>query len=172
MNSKEQQEAEFRSFTAAHRTTLRRQAYLLCGDWYQADDLVQTALVKLFAAWRRVEPGGAPAYARRIVLNVFFSHRRLAWVRRERASSDTPPRRIEAPQLGVDARLDVIEALAALPPRQRATVVLRFCEDLSVEETALALGCSTGTVKSQTAKGLKRLREVLARPAVTASTER
>ncbi|MEU5870756.1 sigma factor [Glycomyces sp. NPDC047369] len=127
MTSKEQQEAEFRSFTAGHRAMLRRQAYLLCGDWYQADDLVQVALVKLFAAWKRVDPGSVAAYARRIVINVFISHHRLAWVRRERASGETPTRRIEAPQLSVDARLDVIEALAVLPPRQRATVVLRFC---------------------------------------------
>ncbi|RRS01293.1 SigE family RNA polymerase sigma factor [Glycomyces terrestris] len=162
MQTREQQEAEFRAFTVAHRSALRRQAYLLCGDWFQADDLVQTALIRLFAAWKRVDPGGAPAYARRIVINVFFSHRRLAWVRRERASSETPPARPEAPP-DDDGRLqEVIDALALLPQRQRATLVLRFCEDLSVEDTAAALGCSAGTVKSQTAKGLKRLREVLA----------
>ncbi|GAA1659721.1 SigE family RNA polymerase sigma factor [Glycomyces endophyticus] len=171
MKSKEQQEAEFQSFTAAHRTMLRRQAFLLCGDWYQADDLVQTSLVKLFAAWKRIEPGGAGAYARRVVINVFLSHRRLAWVRRERLSGETPLRSVDAPQLSVDARLDVIGSLELLPPRQRATVVLRFCEDLSVEETAAVLGCSTGTVKSQTAKGLRKLREVLQRTDVTVSTD-
>ena len=171
MHSKEQQEAEFRSFTIAHRSMLRRQAYLLCGDWYQADDLVQTALIRLFAAWKRVDPGGAPAYARRIVINVFFSHRRLAWVRRERASSETPTTRWEAPHDDGGRLQEVIEALALLPPRQRATVVLRFCEDLSVEDTAAALSCSTGTVKSQTAKGLKRLREALAQSALSVSTD-
>lgn len=86
MKTEEQQEAEFRSFAIAQRESLRRYAYLLCGDWFEADDIVQKALTKMFAAWRRIEPGGASAYVRKIVTNVYISHRRLAWVRRERAS--------------------------------------------------------------------------------------
>ncbi|GAA1692063.1 SigE family RNA polymerase sigma factor [Glycomyces endophyticus] len=166
MKSKEQQEAEFRSFALAQRDNLRRQAYLLSGDWYEADDIVQKALTKAFAVWRRVDPDGAPAYVRRIVVNVYLSHRRLAWVRRERASGDEMPTTlVEHPQEGVDQRMAVVAALDRLPPRQRASLVLRYWEDLSVEDTAEAMGCSPGTVKSQCAKGLSKMRGILAESA-------
>jgi RNA polymerase sigma-70 factor (sigma-E family) len=161
VKSKEQQEAEFRSFALAQRDNLRRQAYLLSGDWYEADDIVQKALTKAFAVWKRVDPVGAPAYVRRIVVNVYLSHRRLAWVRRERTSDEVPAARLDPPQEGVDLRLAVVAALDRLPPRQRATLVLRYWEDLSVDDTAEAMGCSTGTVKSQCAKGLSKMREFL-----------
>jgi RNA polymerase sigma-70 factor (sigma-E family) len=161
VKSKELQEAEFRSFAFAHRDSLRRQAYLLSGDWYEADDIVQKALTKMFAVWWRVDPVGAPAYVRRIVINVYLSHRRLAWVRRERASDELPSEQVEAPQDEVGVRLAVAAALERLPPRQRATLVLRYWEDLSVEDTAEAMGCSPGTVKSQCAKGLSKMREYL-----------
>ncbi|GAB3644985.1 SigE family RNA polymerase sigma factor [Glycomyces tarimensis] len=166
MENQEQQEAEFRSFAIAQRESLRKYAYLLCGDWYEADDIVQKALTKLFAAWRRVEPGGAPAYVRKIVTNVFISHRRLSWVRRERASDDLPDTASNHPQEAVEVRLEVLAALKQLPPRQRATLVLRYWEQLSVEETATAMGCSTGTVKSQSAKGLQKLKALLAHSSV------
>jgi RNA polymerase sigma-70 factor (sigma-E family) len=165
VKSKEQQEAEFRSFALAQRDHLRRQAFLLSGDWYEADDIVQKALTKAFAVWKRVDPVGAPAYVRRIVVNVYLSHRRLAWVRRERASDEMPTTRVEHPQEGVDRRLEVVAALDRLPARQRATLVLRYWEDLSVDDTAEAMGCSTGTVKSQCAKGLSKMREFLAESA-------
>jgi RNA polymerase sigma-70 factor (sigma-E family) len=165
VKSKEQQEAEFRSFALAERDNLKRQAYLLSGDWYEADDIVQKALTKAFAVWKRIDPVGAPAYVRRIVVNVYFSHRRLAWVRRERASEELPTTRVDAPQDGVDLRIAVAAALDRLPPRQRATLVLRYWEDLSVEDTAEAMGCSTGTVKSQCAKALSKMRDYLAESA-------
>jgi RNA polymerase sigma-70 factor (sigma-E family) len=157
---KEQHEAEFLSFATAHRTAMRRQAFLLCGDWFEADDIVQKALTKLFAAWKRVEPGGAPAYTRRIVLNVYLSHRRLAWVRRERATGETPDLPYREPQddVDIDLRRAVGAALDRLPIRQRTTLVLRFWQDLSVDDTAAAMGCSPGTVKSHTARGLKSMR--------------
>nr|WP_255673101.1 SigE family RNA polymerase sigma factor [Glycomyces amatae] len=155
------QEAEFRSFALAYRDNLRRQAYLLCGDWYEADDIVQKSLTKLFAVWWRVDPVTAPAYVRRIVMNMYLSHRRLAWVRRERASDEMPPTRIDAPQEHVDVRVAVVAALDRLPPRQRATLVLRYWEDLSVDDTAAIMGCTSGTVKSQCAKGLSRMRRLL-----------
>ncbi|MDA1361639.1 SigE family RNA polymerase sigma factor [Glycomyces luteolus] len=161
MKSEEQQEAEFRSFAIAQRESLRRYAYLLCGDWYEADDIVQKALTKMFAAWRRVEPGGASAYVRKIVTNVFISHRRLAWVRRERVSSELPVQELDRPQEDVEVRMELIAALNQLPARQRATLVLRYWEQLSVDETATAMSCSTGTVKSQSAKALRKLREIL-----------
>jgi DNA-directed RNA polymerase specialized sigma24 family protein len=97
---KERQEAEFESFALAQRESLRRYAYYLSGDWHEADDIVQKAFAKLFAAWHRVEPAGAAAYARRIVTNVFFSHRRLSWVRRERATEQLPVSRLDRPTCG------------------------------------------------------------------------
>lgn len=168
MKTKEQQEAEFRSFAVVQRESLRRYAYLLCGDWFEADDIVQKALTKLFAAWRRVEPGGAPAYVRKIVTNVYISHHRLAWVRRERTSAELPVQQLDRPQEEVDVRLELIGALNRLPARQRATLVLRYWEQLSVDETATAMSCSTGTVKSQSAKGLRKLKELLTESAVPA----
>jgi len=161
VKSKEQQEAEFRSFASAHRGNLRRQAYLLSGDWFEADDIVQKALAKAFAVWRRVDPVGAPAYVRKIVVNTYLSHRRLAWVRRERTGDDIPDLPADHPQEGVDVRLAVVAALDRLPPRQRATLVLRYWEDLSIEDTAAAMGCTAGTVKSQCAKGLAKMRGLL-----------
>lgn len=166
MQTKEQQEAEFRSFAVAQRESLRRYAYLLCGDWYEADDIVQKSLTKMFAAWKRVEPGGASAYVRKIVTNVYISHRRLSWVRRERASSELPEQRLDRPQDAIDMRLELVAALDRLPARQRATLVLRYWEQLSVDETATAMNCSTGTVKSQSAKGLRKLKELLTESAV------
>ena len=166
MQTKEQQEAEFRSFAVAQRESLRRYAYLLCRDWYEADDIVQKALTKMFAAWKRVEPGGAPAYVRKIVTNVYISHRRLSWVRRERASAELPVQLLDRPQEVVEVRIELIAALDRLPKRQRATLVLRYWEQLSVDETATAMNCSTGTVKSQSAKGLHKLKELLTESAV------
>jgi RNA polymerase sigma-70 factor (sigma-E family) len=168
VQSKEQREDEFQSFDLAHRDRLRRYAYYLSGDWHQADDIVQKALTKLFAAWHRVEPGGAPAYARRIVTNVYLSHRRLAWVRRERATDEMPVQRIEAPQAEVELRLTVAGALDRLSARERVTIVLRYWEQLSVDETAAAMGCSAGTVKSQTSRAMGKLRRLLAGALVSA----
>ncbi|WP_240037578.1 SigE family RNA polymerase sigma factor [Glycomyces paridis] len=166
MEPREQQEAEFRAFATAQRDSLRRYAFLLCGDWFEADDIVQKSLTKLFAAWGRVEPGGASAYVRKIVTNVYLSHRRLAWVRRERAAAELPVQALDRPQAAVDARIEMVEALNRIPARQRATLVLRYWEQLSVDETATAMGCSAGTVKSQSAKGLRRLKELLTESAV------
>ena len=168
MENQEQHEAEFRAFAIAQRDSLRKYAYLLCGDWYEADDIVQKSLTKLFAAWRRVEPGGAPAYVRKIVTNVFISHRRLSWVRRERAAADLPDNAFDRPHDAIDTRLEVLAALKKLPARQRATIVLRYWEQLSVDETASAMGCSTGTVKSQSSKGLRSLKALLTTSSVPA----
>ncbi|SDC99796.1 SigE family RNA polymerase sigma factor [Glycomyces harbinensis] len=168
MNVKEQREAAFESFDQAYRAGLRRYAYYLCGDWYEADDIVQKALTKLFSAWDRVDPEGAPAYARRIVTNVYLSHRRLAWVRRERTTEELPVRALERPQEEVDLRLAVADALARLTARERVTLVLRYWEQLSVDETAAAMGCSAGTVKSQSSRGLGKLRQLMAGTVVLA----
>jgi RNA polymerase sigma-70 factor (sigma-E family) len=155
-------ESAFRSFALSRRPSLRRTAYLLCGDWHQADDLVQTALVKLYVAWRRVHSGAEPdAYVRRILVRCYLDERRRPWLR-------------EAPVEAFDDRagaagssdelLDVRAALERLPARQRATVLLRYWCDASVTDTADALNCSEGTVKSQTARAIATLRELLADP--------
>jgi RNA polymerase sigma-70 factor (sigma-E family) len=150
-------EREFREYVEASRAALLRMAFLTCGDWHHAEDAVQTALVKLFGAWDRTRRETADAYARRIVANVLVDQTRRGWFRREQSYA-FPPDQLEAMSLG-DDQAEAAAILARLPLRQRATIVLRFWEDQSVEQTARILRCSTGTVKSNTARGLKTLRE-------------
>jgi RNA polymerase sigma-70 factor (sigma-E family) len=147
---------------------LRRTAYLLCGDWHTADDLVSTALVKLLKHWRRVSTmDNIDAYARRVLLRAWLDERRRPW-RREHSHAQVPE---SAARVGSDVadRMAVLALLAELPARRRAVLVLRYFCDLSVEETAEALGCTAGTVKSQTARGLDTLRTRLG--AVTSPEE-
>lgn len=158
-----QDEREFVDFVSGSARSLRRMAYLLTGDWQRAEDVVQTALVKLYVAWPRLTRAAAfSTYARRAVVTCAIDESRRPW-RRERSVEavgvDEPDRRDGTRE--VDDRLLVVAALAALPPRQRATVVLRYYDDLSVDETAEVLGCTAGTVKSQTARGLDALRNHL-----------
>lgn len=155
-------EAAFRAFAWSRWVPLRRTAYLLCGDWHHAEDLVQNALVKLYVAWRRVRDTEPDAYTRRILLRCYLDEQRRPW-RRERPG-DLPDSASTAIDQAV--QLDLREALARLPARQRATVVLRFWVDASVAETAAALGCSEGTVKSQTARAMGQLRSLLSDPAL------
>lgn len=156
--SKTDEEA-FRAFAWSYRATLRRTAYLLCGDWHQADDLAQTALVKLYVAWKRVRNDSSPeAYVRRILTRCFLDERRRPW-RRESPVEVLPDR--PGTVSASEDLLDVRSALEQLPPRQRATIVLRFWTDASVNETAEILGCSEGTVKSQTARAIGTLRDLL-----------
>lgn len=161
-----QTEEEFRGWVGARRSTLRATAYLLCGDWYLADDLVQDALAKIYAVWPRVAGGGDPdPYARRVLLNVFLDHRRRPW-RREVASDLLPDRMSDAPEPD-EVHPALVVALREVPPGQRAVLVLRFWDDLSVEQAAAALGTSTGNVKSQTSRGLVALRAALAAQGVS-----
>jgi RNA polymerase sigma-70 factor (sigma-E family) len=153
-------DVEFTEYVAARLGSLRRVAYLLCRDWDGADDLVQRALIKLYVHWARARAADhTDAYARVIVVREFLGERRSGWARRVRLDAQPP----DAPAATTDhdAALDVRSALIGLPPRQRATLVLRFYCDLSVEQSASALGCSAGTVKSQTAKGIEALRRAL-----------
>ena len=154
-------DAEFTEYLRARSAWLTRVGYLLCGDWHRADDLAQNAAVRLYRHWHRASRAdNVDAYARRILVNVYLDEQQSAWSRFTLLHRGT----IEeaAPALDADASLDLRGALARLAPRQRATVVLRYYCDLSVEEAAEALGCSTGTVKSQTARALTHLRELLA----------
>src|ERR1700678_1324996 len=153
-------EAGYVEYVSGRLTSLRRVAYLLCQDWHAADDLVQVAVTRLFAHWARARRmDNLDAYVRKIMVHAFISQRRSAWDRRV-VLAGSPP---EAAGQGVgrDAVIDVRDALLGVPPRQRATLVLRFYCDLDVEQAAAAMGCSAGTVKSQTAKGLASMRRVL-----------
>jgi len=156
-------EVEFTEFATAAVRRLRRTAYLMCGDWHRAEDAAQDALVRVYRAWHRLErQSGLNAYAHRAVVSVVLDQAKRPW-RREYADDETAQRPVAGPDAvgAVDNRLLVIEALTALPPRQRACVVLRHYADLSLEETAVVLGISVGAVKSQSSRGLSRLRELL-----------
>ncbi len=155
---------EYVEFVAAASASLRRTAFLVCGDWHRADDVVQDALCKLYRSWAKVDRDGNPlAYARRTVVNAALDSGRRPW-RREVPTADLPTDRVPSyddPAAGHADRDEVLTALATLAPRQRACVVLRYYEDLSVEQTAQILGCSEGTVKSQAARGLDTLRTAI-----------
>jgi RNA polymerase sigma-70 factor (sigma-E family) len=155
---------DFTEYVTARSAWLRKVAYLLCGDWHRADDLVQTAITRLYANWpRAARAANLDGYARRTLVNTFLAEQRTSWWRRvDLRGIDHDPPPAAGPDL--DAGLDLQVALDRLPARQRATVVLRYFGDLPVAETARALRCSEGTVKSQTAKAVETLRELLAEP--------
>ncbi len=145
-----------RDYVTHRLEQLRRVAYLLCGDWYAADDLVSTVLVKLFVSWRRISRvEHLDAYVRGMLANAWLDEHRRPW-RRERTGLPV----LEQPVWDDDPadRPDLGALLRTLGPRQRAVLVLRFYCDQSVEQTAQALGVSTGTVKSQSARALAALR--------------
>ncbi|HEX2893279.1 MAG TPA: SigE family RNA polymerase sigma factor [Marmoricola sp.] len=156
-------EHEFEEFVRRRRRALLTTATALtAGDAFLAEDLVQGTLVRVYLAWKRARSGNVDAYARRVLVNAFIDHRRRPFVRREHVVASPPDRAAAAGADLDDSHL--LAALAELPPRMRAAVVLRHVDDLSVEDTAAALGCSTGTVKSQTARALAKLRDSLAMP--------
>lgn len=144
------------AFVAGRRIALFRSAFLLCGDSDEADDLVQTTLVKVILGWRRLERlDNVEAYARKTLVNTFIASRRRFW-HREQPYGELPER--TGPETDTDTGVAVRAALARLTPRQRAVLVLRYWEDLSVEATAEALGMRENTVKSHTARGMAALR--------------
>jgi RNA polymerase sigma-70 factor (sigma-E family) len=146
-------ETEFDDFVVARSSALMRTAYLLVHDENLAEDLLQTALAKAWFAWRRIE--GAPeTYVRRILVTTSASWWRRKWTA-EAPTAQLPERPSSA---GPIDRQDVWDAIGHLPGRQRAVVVLRYLEDRSEAETAELLGCAVGTVKSQAAKALAKLR--------------
>jgi RNA polymerase sigma-70 factor (sigma-E family) len=155
-----ERDAAFSDFVAARQTHLRRIAYALCGDWHKADDLLQTALTKLYVAWPRIRhEGGEEAYVRQIMVRANIDESRRPW-RRERATDVVPDRPTDpAP---VEERSALFDALQALPAQQRRVVVLRHWLGLSVRETADELGIGEGTVKSHSSRGLAALEAVLA----------
>jgi RNA polymerase sigma-70 factor, sigma-E family len=151
-------EAAFDEFLAARSTALLRTAILVCGaSAADAEDLVQSALEKVYRVWPRIRHDNPEAYARRVVINAAISAARRRRVLQEITFARPPETATRGPDL--DLREALIAELRRLPARMRAVVVLRYWEDLSEAETAAALGCSTGTVKSQAARGLARIRE-------------
>lgn len=146
---------EFTAFVSAAGSRLRRTAFLMTGNWHEAEDLTQSALARLYVAWPRVRVEGAEAYARTVLVRTLVDARRRFW-KRERPTGDVPE--VVVPATSPEDRLDLAQALDLLPVGQRAVLVLRFWEDWSVEEVARVLAVSTGTVKSRTSRGLEGLR--------------
>lgn len=148
---------EFREFVDARALVMRRTAFLLCGDWHRAEDIVQTTLTKLYVAWARVRKDSVDAYARKVLVRTAIDEGRRGFFQRERTTDAVPEHAVSDHSTDLDLKL----ALDALPPGQRAVVVLRYWEDLSITETARILGRTEGTVKSQASKGLAALRDLL-----------
>ena len=158
MGSERDAEESFTRWAGDRQVALLRTAVLLTGDHHRAEDLVQDALTKVAARWHRLKDGNPDAYARQVIVRT-----NVSWWRRARGEVVAePPERpaVNAAEQVVDRRLALDRALCQLTPRQRATVVLRFYDDLGERATAEALGVSVGTVKSQTHLALRRMREV------------
>ncbi|MGW4644841.1 SigE family RNA polymerase sigma factor [Sphaerisporangium sp. NPDC004334] len=153
----EEDEAAFDEFLAARSTALLRTAILVCGaSIHDAEDLAQGALERVYRHWPRIRHDNPESYARRVVVNAAISRARRRKVIQEITFARPPEP--EAPQPDLDTRDALLAELRRLPARMRAVVVLRYWEDLSEAETAALLGCSAGTVKSQAARGLARMR--------------
>ncbi|MEU4191491.1 SigE family RNA polymerase sigma factor [Kribbella sp. NPDC026611] len=154
--------AEYTEFAAAAARRLRRTAYLMCGDWHRAEDAAQDALLRIYRRWTKLNrTAGLTTYAHRAVVSAVLDQAKRPWRREQSTAAMADPGTAGEPGRTVDNRLLVIQALAAVPPGQRACVVLRHYADLSIADTAEILGISPGAVKSQTSSGLDRLRELL-----------
>jgi RNA polymerase sigma-70 factor (sigma-E family) len=153
---------QFREWAFATRPRLRRTAFLLTSDWHLAEDLAQDTLVRVHAVWSRVSASGAPdAYATRTLVNCVRATARRPW--RRESSVDLLPERVDPRSSAepVDGRDELLAALRQLGQSQRTVVVLRYWDDLSIDAVAAAMNLSSGTVKSQAARALARLRELL-----------
>jgi RNA polymerase sigma-70 factor (sigma-E family) len=149
---------DFRLYVAARQRALLRTAWLLTGDWATAEDLVQTALIRAWPHWGRLQnEAGADGYVRRIMVNKSLDWRNRRWTG-EVPTGMLPERETVDSGDAAAAHLVLLSAIRTLPPRQRAVIALRYLDDLSEAETAAAMGCSIGTVKSQASKALASLR--------------
>lgn len=158
---KDQTEKDYVDFVTHQANALCRTAYLLCGDWRRAEDATQEALIRLYRVWGRIQrKGSVAAYARKVVVSTTLDAlRRKSSQEVVTADEHFAAEADGADHLGLlENRLVITQALAELPPRQRACVVLRYFDELSIEETAAALDCRPGTVKSQTLRALEKLR--------------
>lgn len=159
-----QDEDAFRDFVVGRSPSLLRTAYLLTGDWGHAEDLLQTSLAKLYRAWGRLgDHEHLDSYVRRIMVNTQTTWWRRAW-KAERPTETLPDWPGPDAVAATDDRDRLRRGLLALPARQRAAVVLRHYEDLPEADVARLMGCSVGTVKSQCARGLAKLRAALEDP--------
>jgi RNA polymerase sigma-70 factor (sigma-E family) len=162
-NGETEEQQQFREYFTARRDVVRRTAYVLCGDWHWADDLTQSAFMRLAVSWRTVRDREAlDGFVRTCLMRVYLSDVKRVWRRRERTVAEPPDvaTRTNTTERAT-GRMTFVAALRRLPPRQRAVLVCRYYQDLDVAATAVALGCSQGTVKSQAARGLAKLRELL-----------
>ncbi|GAA5143711.1 SigE family RNA polymerase sigma factor [Nocardioides marinquilinus] len=149
---------DFASFYAATWSRLLRTTYAITGDAQLAEDALQTGFSHAYASWGRVRAANDPvAYVRRVAVNAALAQRRRAFMRRELMTEYVPE---TAHAAGVELD-DVWQVVQALPARQRTVIVLRYYEDLSEQQTAEAMGCRLGTVKSQASAALATLRRVL-----------
>jgi RNA polymerase sigma-70 factor (sigma-E family) len=153
-------EREYVEYVSGRLPRLHRTAYLLCGDSHRAEDIVQATLTALYANWKRAaRADNIDGYVHRILVRRYLDERRLRWSRVQ--LGDLPDRPAAEPASELEDRDELLTALRALPKGQRAVVVLRYLSDLSVEQTAEALGRSAGNVKSQCSRGLATLRELM-----------
>lgn len=163
-----QDDAGFREWMTVRASSLRRKAFLLCGDWSGADDLVQDVLIAMYPRWARIVRGGhVDAYANRVLLGKHVDARRRPW-RRERPVDEVPDT-VDATSERAITEVDerdgaLMVALATLPAAQRAVLVLRFTDDLSIEEIAQVMNIPAGTVKSRLSRGTEALRAQLGDP--------
>lgn len=152
-------EQEFEEFAQARAAQLYRSAWLLCGSHHQAEDLVQETLAKVYARWRR--PFGRidnpAAYAQTTLIRTFLGGRRRRGSD-EQSYAEVPDQPVADPAAGADVRLSLREVLAELPAPDRAVLVLRYLEDLSVDEVAVRMGVSPGAVRNRSMRALERIR--------------
>ena len=154
-------EEQFRAYVLETRGSLVRTATMLAaGDAHKAEDLVQTVLLRMYVSWPQIRSSSRDAYARKMLVNASLDERRRTYARHEQNRAEVPDVAVEE-TVASDTEAAVFRALAQLPQGMRAAVILRHLHDASVAETADALGCSEGTVKSQTARGLAQLRAAL-----------
>jgi len=151
-------EQEYVDFFHANALRLRRVAWGVCGDWTEAEDIVQTAFVRIYPKFGRLRSEDPVAYARRTVVNLCLNRHRQ---RGREVLTGAVPDRLAADDAGGMTHVDIASAVRTLPAQQRAVVALRFLDDLSVREVATVLGISEGTVKSHTSRGIEALRKAM-----------
>ncbi|AHH93477.1 SigE family RNA polymerase sigma factor [Kutzneria viridogrisea] len=153
-----QRDESFAEFFTSRFDSARRTAHALCGNWLEAEEIAQSAFVSMYGRWNKVRIDSADAYLHTVLTRTFLDTKRRGR-RREQVVADPPDQAVQPDLSASEDRPSLLAALQEVPPRQRAVLVLRFVRDLSVEEVAETLGCTTGTVKSQTARGLATLRK-------------
>jgi RNA polymerase sigma-70 factor (sigma-E family) len=161
VNRREARDADFAEFAAAATPRLRRTAYLMVRDWHLAQDLTQLTLAKMYASWSRISRAdNVEAYSRRVLLNAIFDQRKRR-SESELVVAELPDRPGDAAEPTAELHVILMRALATLPVRDQAIVVLRHWEDQSVDTVAEILGVSAAVVKMQSMRALSRLRELL-----------